>query len=96
MKPNSSMLSLIGLALLGSLGIGTGTASAQSIYVETYAEPHPIVAPYPVVIAPGYVVRPVVVPPPIVRERAVVVSRSGYVPAPVLAPPPRVYAIDDW
>jgi hypothetical protein len=31
------MLSRLGLALLGSLGIGVSSASAQSLYFETYA-----------------------------------------------------------
>jgi hypothetical protein len=35
MKPKSSMLSLLGLAFLGSLGLGISGASAQSIYVGT-------------------------------------------------------------
>ena len=97
MNPKSSMLSLLGLTLVGSLGLGISSASAQTAYVETYAEPFPIVEPYPVVVAPRYVVRPAVVaPPPVVRER-VVVSRPAYVPAPVLAPPvPSPYVVADW
>ena len=50
MKPTSSMLSLLGLALVGWLGIGISSASAQSVYVEPYIEPYPVVAPYPVVV----------------------------------------------
>ena len=60
MKLKPSMLTL-GLALFGSLGTGIGSASAQSLYFETYPEPVPIVAPYEVVMAPRYVVRPTVV-----------------------------------
>jgi hypothetical protein len=98
MKLKSSMLSLPGLALLGSLGIGIGSASAQSIYLETYAEPYPIVEPYPVVVAPRYVVRPAIVAPaPLVRQRTIVVSRPGYVSAPLLGPPmPPPYMVADW
>jgi hypothetical protein len=96
MNPKSSMLSLLGLTLVGSLGLGISGASAQTAYVETYAEPFPVVEPYPVVVAPRYVVRPAVVAPPVVRER-VVVSRPAYVPAPVLAPPvPPPYVVADW
>ena len=95
------MLSLLGLAFLGSLGLSISGASAQSIYVGTYAEPYPpypIVEPYQVVVAPRYVARPVVVaPPPIARERTIVVSHPGYVSAPVLGPPlPPPYVVADW
>jgi hypothetical protein len=97
MNPKSSTLSVLGLTLVGSLGLGVGSASAQSAYVETYAEPFPIVEPYPVVVGPRYVVQPAVVAaPPVVRER-VIVSRPGYVPAPVLGPPvPPSYVVADW
>jgi hypothetical protein len=47
MKPRSSMLSLLGLALVGWLGIGISGASAQSVYIEPYGEPYPVVEPYP-------------------------------------------------
>jgi hypothetical protein len=98
MNPKSGMLSLLGLALVGSLGIGISSASAQSLYYETYAEPFPVVEPYQVVLAPGYVVRPaVVMPPPIVRERTIVVSRPRYVSAPLVRPPmPPPYVVADW
>ena len=97
MKLKSSMLSLPGLALLGSLGIGVSSASAQSIYLETYAEPYPIVEPYPVVVAPRYVVRPAIVArAPLVRERTIVVSRPGYVSAPLGPPMPPPYMVADW
>jgi hypothetical protein len=96
MKHKVSMLSLPGLALLGSLEVGTSTASAQSVYVESYAEPYPVVEAYPVIVAPRYVVRPVVVPPRLVRERTIVATRPGYVPGPVLAPVPPPYLVADW
>jgi hypothetical protein len=97
MNSKSSTLSVAGLALLGSLSIGINSASAQSVYVESYAEPLPVVEPYPVVVAPRYVVRPAVVAPPIVRERTIIVRRPGYVAAPVLETPlPPPYAVADW
>jgi hypothetical protein len=98
MNPKSSMLSLAGLALLGSRGIGINSASAQDAYFESYAEPFPIVEPYQVVVAPRYIVRPALLPPPpIVRERTIVVSRPGYVPAPLVGPPmPPPYVVADW
>jgi|GraSoiStandDraft_48_1057284.scaffolds.fasta_scaffold1310571_1 hypothetical protein len=80
-------------AALASLGLSlTATgASAQAIYV----------GPYPAVVAaPGYVVRETfVTPPPIVRERTVVVRRPAYV-APVV-PLPRYgyeerFIVTDW
>jgi hypothetical protein len=96
MNSKSSMLSRLGLALVGSLGIGMNSASAQSVYFETYAEPFPIVEPYQVVMAPRYIIRPAVVAPPIVRER-IVVSRPGYVPTPLVGPPmPPPYVVADW
>jgi hypothetical protein len=66
MTARSCMLSLVGIAIAGSLGIGITGASAQTIYVEPYVEPY--VDPYPVVVAPGnsYVVRP----PLVVRHRS--------------------------
>ena len=94
---SSSMLSRLGLALVGSLGIGISSASAQSVYLETYAEPLPIVEPYHVVMAPRYIVRPAVVAPPVVRERTIVVSRPGYVSTPLVGPPmPPPYVVADW
>jgi hypothetical protein len=79
------------LAILGLSLIATA-ASAQAIYLD----------PYPAVVPPGYVVRQTVVaPPPIVRERTVVVTRPAYVPAPVLPLPSYGYAqeryvVTDW
>jgi hypothetical protein len=98
MNSKSSMLSLAGLALLGSLGIGINSASAQSVYVESYAEPLPVIEPYPVVVAPRHVVRPAVVAAaPIVRERTIVVRRPGYVAAPLLEESlPPSYVVADW
>jgi hypothetical protein len=99
MTARSCMLSLVGIAIAGSLGIGITGASAQTIYVEPYVDPY--VDPYPVVVAPGnaYVVRPplVVGPPPIVRERTIVVTRPAYVPAPAFGVPvPRYGYAADW
>jgi hypothetical protein len=79
------------LAILG-LGFTATSASAQVVYVEEY----PIVAP-----ESSYVVRQTVAPPPIVRERTVVVTRPAYVPAPVLGLPRYGYAeeryvVTDW
>jgi hypothetical protein len=101
MKARSSMLSIVGLAVAGSLGLGVTGASAQTIYFDPYAEPYPVVvAPRSVYVAPP----PFVAPPPIVRERTVVVNRPAYVPAPVYgAPVPPYgyvgevgYAAPDW
>jgi hypothetical protein len=78
----ANKLSVAGLAIAGSLGVGATGASAQAIYVDPYVQP------YPVVVAPGsaYVAPTrIVAPPPIVRER-VVVGRPAYVPAPYFAP----------
>jgi hypothetical protein len=91
MTARSCMLSLVGIAIAGSLGIGITGASAPTIYVD----------PYPVVVAPGnaYVVRPplVVGPPPIVRERTIVVTRPAYVPGPAFGVPvPRYGYAADW
>lgn len=48
MKAKSNLLSAAGLATEGWLGLGVGTASAQTIYVD----------PFPAAWAPGpYVVR---------------------------------------
>lgn len=90
MKSRSTLLSLFALATAGWLGLGIGTASAQTIYVD----------PYPAVLAPApaYVIRRSIIetPAPVVRERTIVVSRPFYVPAPVYrAPlPPYGYAAD--
>jgi hypothetical protein len=98
MNSKPSKLSLPVLALVGSLGMSVNGASAQSVYLETYAEPFPIVEPYPVVMAPRYVVPPAVVtPPPIVRERTIVVSRPGYLSVPLVGPAmPPPYLVADW
>lgn len=97
MKPKSSMLSLLGLALVGWLGIGISGASAQSVYIEPYAEPYPVVEAYPVVVAPRYVLRPAIVAaPPIVRERTIVVRHPRYMPAPLISPPDSPYAVAGW
>jgi hypothetical protein len=97
MKPRSSMLSLLGLALVGWLGIGISGASAQSVYIEPYVESYPVVETYPVVVAPRYMVRPAIVArPPIVRERTIVLSRPRYMPAPLIGPPVLPYAVADW
>jgi hypothetical protein len=69
-----SKLSIIGLAIVGVFGLGAATASAQAIYVDPYVEP------YPAVVAPGSAY---VAPPPIVRERTVIVGGPAYAPAPV-------------
>jgi hypothetical protein len=79
----ANKLSIAGLAIAGSLGVGATGASAQAVYVDPYVQP------YPVVVAPGAAfVAPtrIVAPPPIVRER-VVVGRPAYVPAPVYSVP---------
>ena len=81
------------LAIVGLSSTATA-ASAQAIY----GSPYPLAAPG------GYVVRETVVtPPPLVRERTVVVSRPAYVPVapvPPLAPPygytERSYVVSDW
>jgi hypothetical protein len=81
-------------AILGLSLTATG-ASAQAFYVD----------PYPAVVAPerGYVVRQTLVaPPPLVRERTVVVSRPTYVPVAPVLPFPRYgyaeerYVVTDW
>jgi hypothetical protein len=95
MTARSCTLSIVGIAIAGFLGIGIGisSASAQSIYVEPYVDP------YPVVVGPGNVnvVRPPLVAPPIVRERTIVVTRPAYVPAPAFGVPvPRYGYPADW
>jgi hypothetical protein len=91
---NGSSITLMGAAaIIGSLALTATGASAQAIYGQ----------PYPVVVVPGspYVVREVIAaPPPIIRERTVVVTRPAYLPAPL--PPPRYgyveerYVVSDW
>jgi hypothetical protein len=78
MKARLSMLSIIaGMATAGSLGLAATSASAQTVYVDPYVEPYPVVA------APRAYVAPVpVIAPPIVRERTIVVRRPAYVAAP--------------
>ena len=72
MTARVSKLSIAGLAIVGSIGLGATSASAQAIYVDPYVQP------YPVVVAPS----PYVAPAPIVRERTVVVGRPAYTAAP--------------
>ncbi len=72
-----SLLSIAGLAIVGSLGLGIPSASAQPVYLDPYVEPYPVVVP-PAYVAPA----PIVAPAPLVRER-VVVSRPAYVARPV-------------
>ncbi len=72
MTARVSKLSIAGLAIVGSIGLGATNASAQVIYVDPYVQP------YPVVVAPA---SPYVAPP-IVRERTVVVGRPAYTAAP--------------
>src|SRR5437773_8075486 len=74
MTARVSKLSIAGLAIVGSIGVGATGASAQAIYVDPYVQP------YPVVVAPGSAY---VAPPAMVRERTVVVGRPAYVPTPV-------------
>ena len=73
MTARVSKLSIAGLAIVGSIGLGATSASAQAIYVDPYVQP------YPAVVAPP---GPYVAPAPIVRERAVVVGRPAYTAAP--------------
>src|SRR5256885_3477916 len=74
MTARVSKLSIAGLAIVGSIGLGATSASAQAIYVDPYVQPYPVVVapanPYPYVA------------PPIVRERTVVVGRPAYSAAP--------------
>ena len=72
MTARVSKLSIAGLAIVGSIGLGATSASAQAIYVDPYVQP------YPVVVAPS----PYVAPAPIVRERTIVVGRPAYTAAP--------------
>ena len=73
MMARVNKLSIAGLAIAGSIGLGATSASAQAIYVDPYVQP------YPVVVAPA---SPYVAPPPIVRGRTVVVGRPAYTVAP--------------
>jgi hypothetical protein len=73
MMARVSKLSIAGLAIVGSFGLGATGASAQTVYVDPYVQP------YPVVVAPGSTY---VAPAPIVRERTVVVGRPAYTRAP--------------
>ena len=72
MTARVSKLSIAGLAIVGSIGLGATSASAQAIYVDPYVQPYPVV-----VAPPGPYVAP-----PIVRERTVVVGRPAYTAAP--------------
>ena len=100
MTTKSRICSMAGIAIAGSLAFGVTGASAQAVYVDTYADPYSVaVAPGSVYVAPA----PVVAGPPIVRPRTVVVSRRAYVPAPAFgAPVPYDYApygnivVSDW
>ena len=98
MNPKSIHAVAAWLALAGWLGVGINSASARSVYFETYAQPVPIIEPSQVVLTPRYVLRrAVVTPPPIVREPTIVVSRPAYVAAPLVGPPmPPPYAVADW
>ena len=106
MTTRSRICSTAGLAIAGVLAFGVTGASAQAIYVESYADPYPIADPYSVAVAPGSVYvapGPVIGASPIVRPRTVVVSRRAYVPAPAFAAPvPYDYApygnivVSDW
>src|SRR5437899_8284653 len=73
MTARVSNLSIAGLAIVGSFGLGATSASAQAIYVDPYVQR------YPVVVVPA---SPYVAPPPIMRERTVVVGRPAYTAAP--------------
>ena len=70
-----------------------GSASAQSVYLETYADPVPIVERYQVGGAPRYVVRAIVIRAlPVVRGRTIVLGRRA-----LLKPPmPPAYVVADW
>jgi len=106
MTTRSRMCSTAGLAIAGLLAFGVTGASAQAIYVGSYADPYSVADPYPMAVAPGSVYvapGPVIGAPPIVRPRTVVVSRRAYVPAPAFgAPVPIDYApygnivVSDW
>jgi len=62
---------------------GANAASAQALVYD----------PAPIVVAPYAAPAPVyAVPPPIVRERVVVIRRPGFVPGPAYVPGPYGYA----
>jgi hypothetical protein len=92
MNTRASTISISALAIVGSLGLATTGASAQ-----VYVDPYPA---YPAIVGPepGYVVRQTVVaPPPIVRERTVVVTRPAYVPVrPRFGYSEERYYVSDW
>jgi hypothetical protein len=91
-----SKLTMAGLAIAGSLGLGATSASAQ-VYVDPYVAPYPVAVAPPPYVAPA----PVIAPAPIVRERTVVVTHPAYLPPvyPAYRPavvPPVGYAVADW
>src|SRR5438094_732650 len=75
MNARSSVLSVAGLAIAGSLGFAATGASAQVIYTDPFDQP------YPVFVDPAYVAPAPVIAPPIVRQRTVVVRRPLAAPA---------------
>lgn len=88
MTARSRICSMAGLAIAGALAFGVTSASAQTFYVDSYADPYPVaVAPDSVYVAPA----PVIAAPPIVRPRTVVVSRRTYVPPPAFGAPVPYY-----
>ena len=100
MTTKSRICSMAGIAIAGSLAFGVTGASAQAIYVDSYADPYSVAVAPGSIYAPGSVYvapAPVVAAPPIVRPRTVVVSRRAYVPAPAFgAPVPYDYAPYDY
>jgi hypothetical protein len=105
MTTRSRIYSTAGLAIAGVLAFGVTGASAQAVYVDSYADPYPVaVAPGSVYVAPA----PVIAAPPIVRSRTVVVSRRAYVPTPAFGAPVPIdygpygyrtevgYTLSDW
>src|SRR5207237_9284348 len=72
MTTKSRICSMAGIAIAGSLAFGVTGASAQAIYVDSYADPYSVaVAPGSVYVPGGVYVRPasVAAPPPIVSPR---------------------------